>query len=55
MSGDNLITHNLPLFESDSARAWLEHLPLAQIHDRDDLVRVLGGNFQGTYTLPENS
>jgi hypothetical protein len=24
---DNLIIHNLPLFLSDTARAWLEHLP----------------------------
>jgi hypothetical protein len=28
---DNLIIRNLPLFLSDSARAWLEHLPLGQI------------------------
>jgi hypothetical protein len=28
---DNLIIRNLPLFLSDAARAWLEHLPLAQI------------------------
>jgi hypothetical protein len=26
---DNLIIHNLPLFLSDAARAWLEHLPSA--------------------------
>jgi hypothetical protein len=26
---DNLIIHNLPLFLSDAARAWLEHLPPA--------------------------
>jgi hypothetical protein len=26
---DNLIIHNLPLFLSDAARAWLEHLPHA--------------------------
>jgi hypothetical protein len=30
---DILIIWNLPLFLSDSARAWLEHLPPAQIHD----------------------
>jgi hypothetical protein len=29
--GDNLIIRNLPLFLSDAARAWLEHLPPAQI------------------------
>jgi hypothetical protein len=28
---DNLIICNLPLFLSDAARAWLEHLPPAQI------------------------
>jgi hypothetical protein len=30
---DNLIIHNLPLFLYDAARAWLEHLPPAQISD----------------------
>jgi hypothetical protein len=29
MDDDNLIIRNLPLFLSDAARAWLEHLPLA--------------------------
>jgi hypothetical protein len=28
---DNLIIRNLPLFLSDAARVWLEHLPPAQI------------------------
>jgi hypothetical protein len=28
---DNLIIRNLPLFLSDATRAWLEHLPPAQI------------------------
>jgi hypothetical protein len=28
---DNLIIRNLPLFLSDTARAWLEHLPPGQI------------------------
>jgi hypothetical protein len=28
---DNLIIRNLPLFLSDAARAWLEHLPPVQI------------------------
>jgi hypothetical protein len=28
---DNLIICNLPLFLSDAARAWLEHLPPTQI------------------------
>jgi hypothetical protein len=36
---DNLIIRNLPLFLSDTARAWLEHLPPGQISNWDDLVR----------------
>jgi hypothetical protein len=31
MDDDNLIIRNLPLFLSDVAPAWLEHLPPAQI------------------------
>jgi hypothetical protein len=46
---DNLIIRNLPLFLSDAARAWLEHLPPAQISNWDDLVKAFAGNFQGTY------
>jgi hypothetical protein len=46
---DNLIICNLPLFLSDAARAWLEHLPPAQISNWDDLVKAFAGNFQGTY------
>jgi hypothetical protein len=52
---DNLIIRNLPLFLSDAARAWLEHLPRAQISDWDDLVKAFTGNFQGTYVRPGNS
>jgi len=52
---DLLIIRNLPLLLSDSARAWLEHLPPSQIHDWRDLVRVFVGNFQGTYVRPGNS
>ena len=37
---DNLIIRNLPLFLSDAARAWMEHLPPAQIFDWDDLVKA---------------
>jgi hypothetical protein len=44
-----------PLFLSDAARAWLEHLPPAQISDWDDLVKAFAGNFQGTYVRPANS
>jgi hypothetical protein len=52
---DNLIIRNLPLFLSDAARAWLEHLPPAQISNWDDLVKAFGDNFQGTYMRPGNS
>jgi hypothetical protein len=52
---DNLIIRNLPVFLSDAARAWLEHLPLAQISNWDDLVKAFARNFQGTYVRPGNS
>jgi hypothetical protein len=52
---DNLIIRNLPLFLSDAARAWLEHLPPAQISNWDDLVKAFDGNIQGTYVRPGNS
>jgi hypothetical protein len=41
----NLIIRNLPLFLSDTARAWLEHLPSRQISNWDDLVQAFAGNF----------
>jgi hypothetical protein len=52
---DNLIIRNLPLFLYDAARAWLEHLPPAQISNWDDLVKAFADNFQGTYVSPGNS
>jgi hypothetical protein len=52
---DNLIICNLPMVLSDAARAWLEHLPPAQISNWDDLVKAFVGNFQGTYVRPGNS
>jgi hypothetical protein len=42
---DNLIIRNLPLFLSDTARAWLEHLPSRQISNWDDLVQAFADNF----------
>ena len=42
---DLLIIRNLPLLLSDSAQAWLGHLPPSQIHDWRDLVRIFVGNF----------
>jgi hypothetical protein len=35
----------LPLHLADSAQTWLEHLPASQIHNWDDLVRTIMGNF----------
>jgi hypothetical protein len=55
MDDDNLIIRNLPLFLTDAARAWLEHLPSTQFSDWDDLVKAFAGNFQGTYMRPGNS
>jgi hypothetical protein len=55
MDDDNLIIRNLPLFLSDAARAWLEHLPPAQISNWDDLVKAFADNFQCTYVCPGNS
>jgi hypothetical protein len=52
MDDDNLIIRNLPLFLSDTARAWLEHLPPGQISSWGDLVQAFAGNFQGTYLRP---
>jgi hypothetical protein len=52
---DNLIIRNLPMFLSDAAQAWLEHLPPAQISNWDDLFKAFAGNFQGTYVRPGNS
>jgi hypothetical protein len=52
---DEVIICNLPLHLADSIRTWLEHLPPSLIHNRDDLVRMFMGNFQGTYVRPGNS
>jgi hypothetical protein len=52
---DRVIIRQLPLFLSDTTRAWLEDLPPRQIHDWNDLVRVFEGNFKGTYMRPRNS
>jgi hypothetical protein len=41
----NFIIRNLPRFLYDAARAWLEHLPHAQISNWDDLVKAFAGNF----------
>jgi hypothetical protein len=43
------------LFLSDTARAWLKHLPPGQISNWDDLVQAFASNFQGTYVHHGNS
>jgi hypothetical protein len=52
---NNLIIRNLPLFLSNAARAWLEHLPPAQISGWNYLVKAFAENFQDTYVRPKNS
>jgi hypothetical protein len=52
---DRVIIRQLPLFLSDTVRAWLKDLPPRQIHDWSDLVRVFMGNFKGTYICLGNS
>jgi hypothetical protein len=52
---DHIIIRQLPLFLSDTTRAWLEDLPPRQVHNWSDLVRVFEGNFKGTYMRPNNS
>ena len=53
-SDDDFIIHNLPLFLSDTARAWLEHLPSNDIQSWADLTEIFVGNFQGMYKCPGN-
>jgi hypothetical protein len=43
------------MFLSDTARAWLEHFPVGQISNWDNLVQAFASNFQGTYVRPGNS
>jgi hypothetical protein len=52
---DEVIIRNLPLHLADLVRTWLKHLLASQIHNWDDLVRTIVGNFQGTYVRPGNS
>jgi hypothetical protein len=52
---DRVIIRQLPLFLSDTARAWLEDLSPRQIQNWNDLVRVFEWNFKGTYMRLGNS
>ena len=54
MNNDDFIIRNLPLFFTDSARAWLEHLPSNAIQSWVDLKEIFVENFQGTYKRPGN-
>jgi hypothetical protein len=45
VDNNRFIIRNLPLFLTDSARAWLEHLPVRCIHNWADLIKVFVGNF----------
>jgi hypothetical protein len=49
---DLFVIKNLPLYLSDSACTWLEHLPRDKINDWTDLHQVFVDNFQGTYMRP---
>jgi hypothetical protein len=46
---DLFVIKNLPLYLSESAWTWLEHLLRDKIPDWTNLCRVFVGNFQGTY------
>jgi hypothetical protein len=52
---DPFIIQYLPLYLTESARAWLKHLPMNNIHLWVDLKRIFIRNFQGTYVCPRNS
>jgi hypothetical protein len=42
------------LFLADLVQTWLEHLSPNKIQSWVDLKEIFVGNFQGTYTRPEN-
>jgi hypothetical protein len=50
--GDAFIIRNLPLYLTDSARAWLEHLSPNEIECWEGLREIFVGNFWGTYVRP---
>jgi hypothetical protein len=52
VDSDSFIICNLPLYLAESARTWLEHLPLDKIQNWVDLRKIFVGNFHGTYTCP---
>jgi hypothetical protein len=53
---DNLfIIQYLPLYLTENARAWLEHLLVNSIYSWTDFKHIFMENFQGTYVRPRNS
>ena len=52
---DLFIIQYLPPYLTESARAWLEHLPTNSIHLWIDFKCIFLGNFQGTYVHLGNS
>jgi hypothetical protein len=54
VDNDLFIIQFLPIYLSDSARAWLNHLPRNIIDSWKDLNEIFTGNFQGTYVHPGN-
>jgi hypothetical protein len=51
---DAFIIHNLPLYLTDTACTWLEHLSPNEIRCWADLKEIFVGNFQGTYVHLKN-
>jgi hypothetical protein len=46
---DIFIIQFLPIYLTNTARAWLDHLPRNSIDCFEDLKEIFTGNFQGTY------
>jgi hypothetical protein len=46
---DRFIIEFLPIYQADSARASLDHLPRNMIDGWEDLMDIFTSNFQGMY------
>jgi hypothetical protein len=52
---DNLfVIQFLPIYLTDMARAWLNHLPSNSINCWEDIKEIFISNFQGTYVWSGN-
>jgi hypothetical protein len=51
---NHFIIQFLPIYLSDTSKAWLDHLPRNSIDFWEDLKEIFTGNFQGTYMRPSN-